>query len=561
MSDENRQGSGNFRANNGGQKRPAGGNRMSGNRTGGKNFGGKKPFGGEKRSFGGSKPAFGGEKRSFGGDKPAYNGEKRSFGGNKPAYNGEKRSFGGDKPAYNGEKRTFGGDKPAYNGEKRAFRGDKHNDGDKRPAKSGFGGEKRPYGDKKPPFGGKPGFRSGEKRPYGGGNGERRPYPAKPAAPKVEGSDGLPARRLALEVIRAVTENDAYASLVLDEKLNKCTLPLVDRRLAARLVYDTLEHLLTLDYALNSLMAKPDTDIKLRNVLRLGACQILLEDRIPESAACNTSVALCKELGMEGLAGVCNGILRNLVRQKDEIKYPDMETEPVKALSIRYSVPEWLVERLLADWGEDAEKLMGFHQPNAAITIRPNLMKMDEAAFEQFLGSKVWEKEKGMLPFSWRIRNMAEIAQVQRLGLENVRPMTRDALKHREELDGTMDIVLLDAPCSGLGVMSEKPDVKYRVPAQSVDELVQLQSNLLDAVCPYVKKGGTLVYSTCSVLKDENVRQAEKFLARHPEFELLPLPETIPASVRQYETTGLQLLPQRDGIEGFYMCRMRRKKA
>ena len=152
-------------------------------------------------------------------------------------------------------------------------------------------------------------------------------------------------------------------------------------------------------------------------------------------------------------------------------------------------------------------------------------------------------------------------AQVQRLGLENVRPMTRDALKHREELDGTMDIVLLDAPCSGLGVMSEKPDVKYRVTAQSVDELVQLQSNLLDAVCPYVKKGGTLVYSTCSVLKDENVRQAEKFLARHPEFELLPLPETIPASVRQYETTGLQLLPQRDGIEGFYMCRMRRKKA
>ena len=410
MSDENRQGSGNFRANNGGQKRTAGGNRMSGNRTGGKNFGGKKPFSGEKRSFGGSKPAFGGEKRSFGGDKPAYNGEKRSFGGNKPAYNGEKRSFGGDKPAYNGEKRAFGGDKPAYNGEKRAFRGDKHNDGEKRPAKSGFGGEKRPYGDKKPSFGGKTGFHSAEKRPYGGGNGERRPYPAKPAAPKVEGSDGLPARRLALEVIRAVTENDAYASLVLDEKLNKCTLPLVDRRLAARLVYDTLEHLLTLDYALNSLMAKPDTDIKLRNVLRLGACQILLEDRIPESAACNTSVALCKELGMEGLAGVCNGILRNLVRQKDEIKYPDMETEPVKALSIRYSVPEWLVERLLADWGEDAEKLMGFHQPNAAITIRPNLMKMDEAAFEQFLGSKVWEKEKGMLPFSWRIRNMAEIA-------------------------------------------------------------------------------------------------------------------------------------------------------
>lgn len=631
MSDENRQGSGNFRANNGGQKRPAGGNRMSGNRTGSKNFGGKKPFSGEKRSFGGSKPAFGGEKRSFGGDKPAYNGEKRSFGGNKPAYNGEKRSFGGDKPAYNGEKRAFGGDKPAHNGEKRAFRGDKPNDGDKRPAKSGFGGEKRPYGDKKPSFGGKTGFHSAEKRPYGGGNGERRPYPDKAGSPEWRAATVCRAPSRA----RSHPRGDGERRVCLPRagrEAEQVHAAAGRRRLAARLVYDTLEHLLTLDYALNSLMAKPDTDIKLRNVLRLGACQILLEDRIPESAACNTSVALCKELGMEGLAGVCNGILRNLVRQKDEIKYPDMETEPVKALSIRYSVPEWLVERLLADWGEDAEKLMGFHQPNAAITIRPNLMKMDEAAFEQFLNSKVWEKEKGMLPFSWRIRNMAEIAhdagfvggkfsiqsessmmvclaaapkngmqildacaapggksclmaemmqgtgrvqawelhphradliaaQVQRLGLENVRPMTRDALKHREELDGTMDIVLLDAPCSGLGVMSEKPDVKYRVTAQSVDELVQLQSNLLDAVCPYVKKGGTLVYSTCSVLKDENVRQAEKFLARHPEFELLPLPETIPASVRQYETTGLQLLPQRDGIEGFYMCRMRRKKA
>ena len=616
MSDENRQGGG-FRANNGGQKRPAGGNRMSGNRS---SFGGKKPaYNGEKRSFSGSKPAYNGEKRSFSGSKPAYNGEKRSFSANKPAYNGEKRSYNGDKPAYNSEKHSFGGDKLVYGGEKRSFSGNKPvNRGEKR----SFGGDKRPYGEKKSSFGGKTAFRSGEKRPY----------PPHPAAPKVEGSDGLPARRLALEVIRAVTENDAYASLVLDEKLNKCALPLVDRRLAARLVYDTLEHLLTLDYALNSLMAKPDTDIKLRNVLRLGACQILLEDRIPESAACNTSVALCKELGMEGLAGVCNGILRNLVRQKDEIKYPDPQTEPVKALSIRYSVPEWLVTRLMADWGEDAEKLMGFHQPNAAVTIRPNLMKMDEAAFEKFLESKVWEKEKGMLPFSWRIRNMAEIAhdagfvggkfsiqsessmmvclaaapkngmqildacaapggkscllaemmqgtgrvqawelhphradliaaQVQRLGLENVRPMTRDALKRREELDGTMDIVLLDAPCSGLGVMSEKPDVKYRVTEKSVEELVQLQSALLDAVCPYVKKGGTLVYSTCSVLKDENVRQAEKFLARHPEFELLPLPETIPAQVRQYETTGLQLLPQRDGVEGFYLCRMRRKKA
>ena len=155
--------------------------------------------------------------------------------------------------------------------------------------------------------------------------------------------EGLPARRMALAVIREVTESGAYASLSLDEKLVKSGLNPADRRLVSRLVYDTLEHLLTIDHALSQVMAKPDTDIKLRNILRLGACQILLEDRIPESAATNTCVELCRELGMDGLAGVCNGILRNLIRQKDALSWPDPEKEPVRALSIRHSVPEWLV--------------------------------------------------------------------------------------------------------------------------------------------------------------------------------------------------------------------------
>ena len=151
-------------------------------------------------------------------------------------------------------------------------------------------------------------------------------------------------------------------------------------------------------------------------------------------------------------------------------------------------------------------------------------------------------------------------AQAKRLHLENIRPMTRDASKHREDMDMTMDAVLLDAPCSGLGVMADKPDVKYRITPESVSEIVATQRQLLDAVAPYVKRGGVLVYSTCSVLKEENVRQAEDFLARHPEFELAKLPETIPAEFRQHEDVGLQLLPSRDGVEGFYICKMKRKR-
>ena len=456
-----------------------------------------------------------------------------------------------------------------------------------------------------------------------------RPAADKKAHPAQQ--EGLPARRLALEVIRAVTERGEFIHLALDEQLRNCGLPVIDRRLAARLAYDTIEMQMYLDHALDQIMAKPDTDIKLRNVLRLGACQILLEDRIPESAACNTSVALCKEIGMEGLAGVCNGILRNLVRQKEELKFPEEAENPVRALAVRHSVPEWLVEKLLADWGEEAVALMTTRSHDSYITVRPNLNKMDDAAFAEFLEKKAWESEPGRVAHSWRIRNMAEIAhdagfvggkfsiqsessmmaalavepkrgmqildccaapggktclmaemlegtgrvqawelhehrvdlikaQAKRLGLENVRPMQRDATILREDITGTMDAVLLDAPCSGLGVMADKPDVKYRASAESVAELAALQEKLLDTVCQYVKRGGTLVYSTCSVLKEENERQIEAFLKRHAEFELQPLPECIPEEFRRHEGVGLQLLPSRDGVEGFYICRMRRKR-
>ena len=537
------------------------------------------------------------DRRPFGGQMKSDKPQNRSFGGNKP---GEKRSFdnkGGNSFGKPGEKRSFGGNKP---GEKRDFR---HSGGD-RPARPAYG---RPA---------QPGSRPGAPRP-------QRPVKAAP--------EGLATRRMALEIIREVTENGAYASLCLDDKLTRSGLSAADRRLVARLVYDTLEHLLYLDHAINQLMAKPDTDIKLRNILRLGACQILLEDRIPESAATNTAVMLCRELGMEGLGGVCNGILRNLIRKKDELVWPDEAQEPLHARSIRYSVPEWLVERLDEDWGKEAaDALMGCHQQEA-VTVRPNMTKIDDEAFDKLLQKKVWGHEKADTPHAWYIRDMADIgqdadflggmfsiqgessmlaamalepkrgmqvldccaapggkacliaemmngtgrvqawdkhehrvglitAQAKRLGLENIRPMTRDALKLREDMIKSMDAVLLDAPCSGLGAIADKPDVKLRVKPENVQELVETQRNLLETCAQYVKPGGVMVYSTCSVLRDENDRQIIAFLERHPEFKLEKLPASVPDKFRQHEKIGLQLMPDRDGVEGFYIARMRRSR-
>ncbi len=484
------------------------------------------------------------------------------------------------------------------------------------------------------------GRKNGNGKPGGYGQSSGKVSPAqwkqrsinsRPNPVPKQDMEGMPARRLALRVIRQVTEEDAYASLSLDKALNGCGLIAADRRLVSRLVYDTLDHLIYLDYVLNQVMAKPDTDIKLRNILRLGACQILLEDRIPESAATNTCVQLCVETGMEGLKGVCNGILRNLVRKKNELVFPDPETEPDKAAALHYSVPEWLWRKLKEHYGAEEAGLILNHRESAeSWTVRPNLTKLDDEGFEKLLAKKVWEKEKTDIPHAWKIRGAIDIArdadflsgsfsimtggsmiaclamevgrgkqildccaapggkscylaelmggtgrvqawdlhehrvalieaQIRRLGLENVRPMVRDALKRREDLQWSMDGVLLDAPCTGLGMLGGKPDLKMRVTEKSLKELVDLQQRMLDTVCEYVKPGGTLVYSTCSILPEENENQVVAFLERHREFEAASLPEIIPERLRKLQQTGLQLLEHRDSMEGFYVCRMRRK--
>ena len=142
-----------------------------------------------------------------------------------------------------------------------------------------------------------------------------------------------------------------------------------------------------------------------------------------------------------------------------------------------------------------------------------------------------------------------------------MRPAVRDATVLKEDLVSSMDAVMLDAPCSGLGVMDNKPDIKYRASVDSVKELTEIQEKLMDTCCQYVKRGGYMVYSTCSMLPEENELRVKAFLERHPEFKLAPLPVSVPERFRVlYGENGLQLLPHRDEIEGFFIAKMRRVK-
>ena len=143
-----------------------------------------------------------------------------------------------------------------------------------------------------------------------------------------------------------------------------------------------------------------------------------------------------------------------------------------------------------------------------------------------------------------------------RLGLTNITARQRDASQTVPEWVGAMDTVIADVPCSGLGIIRKKPDIRYKN-LKELEDLPALQLKILETQASYVKPGGTLLYSTCTVLKRENEDVVSAFLAAHDEFttEPLPLPDVFPKN----ETGMLTLIPGEYDTDGFFICRLRRK--
>lgn len=166
--------------------------------------------------------------------------------------------------------------------------------------------------------------------------------------------------------------------------------------------------------------------------------------------------------------------------------------------------------------------------------------------------------------FAWDVHaHRVELirAAARRLGLDNVRPSVRDARRTDPDMALSMDAVLVDAPCSGLGVMWNKPDIRFRATEESLSQVIPLQREILDACAEMVRPGGLLVYSTCTILPEENEAQARAFLERHPEFEPDGDAGWLPEALRGHFADGrIQLMPDRDGIEGFFIARMRRRR-
>lgn len=142
----------------------------------------------------------------------------------------------------------------------------------------------------------------------------------------------------------------------------------------------------------------------------------------------------------------------------------------------------------------------------------------------------------------------------ERLGISCVKTALADGRENREEWNDRFDIVICDVPCSGLGIIRKKPDIRYKDP-KPMQALPKVQRAILENACRYVKSGGVLLYSTCTILPEENEAVVDAFLAEHPEFQSDSFRL---ASEQEDIIGGLTLWPQRHGTDGFYLCKMRK---
>lgn len=421
-------------------------------------------------------------------------------------------------------------------------------------------------------------------------------------------SDSVNTRELILDILMEVTEHQGYSHIILRDVLNKYAyLSRQERAFIARISEGTLERMLEMDMILNQFSKTKVKKMKpvIRNILRMSVYQIKYMDSVPDSATCNEAVKLAVRRGLGGLKGFVNGVLRNISRNKDQIRYPLEEKEPEEYLSVTCSVPLWIVQQWTQEYGYDRTKQMcqSFLE-SAPLSIRINLQQTTPQHLKKKLekeGVSVEENPEFSYAFFisgydrldaleafceglFSVQDMAsmyvaEAADVQpgayvidvcaapggksmhlaeklqgtgmveardlteykvdlmeeniaRCQLKNMKAVQWDATIKDADSVEKADVVIADLPCSGLGVMGRKPDIRYRVTPEDVQALAALQRKILSVVQEYVKPGGTLVYSTCTVTRAENDGNVQWFGEQYPEFQFENMRQLYPGEGR-----------------------------
>ena len=231
----------------------------------------------------------------------------------------------------------------------------------------------------------------------------------------------------------------------------------------------------------------------------------------------------------------------------------------------------WLEDCLVLSKTGDLERLRAFQEglfyiqdPASRLAVqaagaRPGMRVLDCCAApggKSFAAAMAMENQGEILSCDLHPHKKKLIqAGADRLGLTIITPMTADGKVFRPEWEGAFDLVLVDAPCSGLGVIRKKPDIRYKDPAP-LEDLPQVQAAILHNAERYVKPGGILLYSTCTLLRRENEQVAADFLNAHPGFKGEDF--TLPGITEKSEGGMVTLWPHRHGTDGFFICKLRK---
>ena len=437
------------------------------------------------------------------------------------------------------------------------------------------------------------------------------------------------ARATALRVLVSCRNNGAWADAALKAQISRDGLSGPDAALCSRIVYGVMQNRMLLDFYIGAYCTqKPDhLQPPLLEILRIGAYQIIYLDKIPDSAAVNTSVELAKLAKRGQASGLVNAVLRKLSQNKKALP-PVPERDDVQRLSIQYSHPKWFVKRLVSLLGrEEAERFLACDNQIAPITVQVNPLKTTlEALTEELQQAGISAQPHSWVPDCLELSGTGDLAALpsfregkflvqdpaarlvsliagirpgqkvldvcaapggkslsaafamagngsivacdlhenklkriqesaDRLGVNIITTQAADGRVFQPEWEASFDTVLVDAPCSGLGIIRKKPDTRYKK-ADDLFTLPVVQAAILDNAARYVRPGGTLVYSTCTILPEENEQVTEAFLAEHADFGLEPFELPLPVGKSD---GSLTLWPQRHDTDGFYICRMTRR--
>lgn len=433
-------------------------------------------------------------------------------------------------------------------------------------------------------------------------------------------------RKTSYKALYNVLYNNAYSNIEINRAIKASQLERRDAALASAIFYGVLERKLTLDKIIRQYSSIPLRKIedKVLVLLEQALYQILYLDKIPDSAAVNEAVKLCKSLRLSKSSGFINGVLRSFLRADKAYKTPDINKSREESLSFTYSCPIEIIRILDESYGEQyTEDILKSFFGRPPVTAAVNTLKTTPDELIEKLSQQGVKAERSTLaknsvelfdtgsieeldtfkqglfyiqdeasqlaiellnPQSGEtvidvcsapggksfksalmMKNNGKIYSYDlhphkielisktagRLGIDIITASVRDALSYGET--ALADKVICDVPCSGLGVIRRKPEIRYK----NTDEflgLPELQYKILIKSSQLVKKDGVLLYSTCTLNKAENNDIADKFLSENKKFKplALKLPEHIKRAIPEKDNC-LTLSPSVHNTDGFFV--------